>query len=88
MLPNVQPLGSRVLIEQVGMFSKSPAGLYRPPSQREDPWEGKVLAAGPLAHDVKAGDRVIYGRYAGRRVSLDGKEYTIMDVDSIFGVIA
>lgn len=85
---NVQPLGDRVLVQDVGPMDRSPSGLWMAPDWKEVPREGRVLAAGARVEpELRPGARIVYGRYAGRRVTLDGKEYIIMQEDSILGLL-
>jgi chaperonin GroES len=93
---NLKPLQDRVLVERVEAMNKSAGGLYIPDTAKEKPQEGKVVAAGKgkrredgtvAALDVKAGDRILFSKYAGNDVTVDGKEYIIMREDDILGVI-
>ena len=90
------PLQDRVLVERVEAMEKSAGGLFIPDSAKEKPQEGKVVAVGkgkrredgtlvPL--DVKKGDRILFSKYAGNDITLDGKEYIIMREDDILGVL-
>src|SRR5690348_7702959 len=98
--PTVTPLHANVLVEDVGPMDRSPSGLYMAPDWKEVPREGKVLAAGPgpqrqdgthMPLEVAPGDRIVYGRFAGRRVNLDlgagHKEYIMMEATSILGIL-
>ena len=93
---NLKPLQDRVLVERVEAMTKSAGGLYIPDTAKEKPQEGKVVAVGKgkrredgsvAALDVKAGDRILFSKYAGSDVTIDGKEYIIMREDDILGVI-
>ena len=93
---NLKPLQDRVLVERVEAMSKSAGGLYIPDTAKEKPQEGKVVAVGKgkrredgtiAALDVKAGDRILFSKYAGSDVTVDGKEYIIMREEDILGVI-
>jgi len=93
---NLRPLQDRVLVERVEAMEKSAGGLYIPDSAKEKPQEGKVVAVGKgkrredgslAALDVKAGDRILFAKYAGSDVTLDGKEFIIMREDDILGVL-
>ena len=92
----IKPLQDRVIVERVDALEKSAGGLYIPDSAKEKPQEGKVVAAGsgkrredgtinPL--DVKKGDRILFSKYAGSDVTIDGTEYIIMREDDILGVL-
>jgi len=93
---NIRPLQDRVIVERVAAEEKSAGGIIIPDTAKEKPQEGKVVAVGngkrredgtvtPL--DVKAGDRVLFSKYAGSDVTIDGKEYVIMREDDILGVL-
>ena len=93
---NLKPLQDRVLVERVEAMEKSAGGLFIPDTAKEKPQEGKVVAVGKgkrredgsvSALDVKAGDRILFSKYAGSDVTIDGKEYIIMREDDILGVI-
>ena len=93
---NLKPLQDRVLVERVEALNKSAGGLYIPDTAKEKPQEGKVVAVGKgkrredgtiSALDVKAGDRILFTKYAGSDVTIEGKEYIIMREDDILGVV-
>ena len=75
----IKPLADRVLVEPKEAETKTASGLYIPDTAKEKPQEGKVIAAGPGKKDepmeVKVGDEVIYGKYAGTEVTVEGKKY-------------
>jgi chaperonin GroES len=92
----IRPLQDRVLVERIDAEEKSAGGIIIPDSAKEKPQEGKIIAVGngkrgedgkaqPL--DVKAGDRILFSKYAGNDVTLDGTEYIIMREDDILGVL-
>ena len=92
-----RPLHDRVLIRRVESEEKTAGGIIIPDTAKEKPMEGEVVAAGPGARgddgklqpmDVKAGDRVLFGKWSGTEVKLDGEELIIMKVSDIMGVIA
>ena len=94
---NFRPLHDRVVIRRLEQESKSPGGIIIPDTAKEKPMEGEVIAVGPGARsddgkihplDVKAGDRVLFGKWSGTEVKLDGVEYIIMKESDIMGVIA
>ena len=76
----IKPLADRVVIEPKEAETKTASGLYIPDTAKEKPQQGKVVAAGPGKKDepmeVKVGDNVLYGKYSGTEVKLDGVEYT------------
>ena len=92
-----RPLHDRVLIRRVESEEKSAGGIIIPDTAKEKPMEGEVVAAGPGARnedgklqpmDVRAGDRVLFGKWSGTEVKLDGEELIIMKESDIMGVIA
>lgn len=88
---NIKPLADRVLVEPKEAETKTAGGLYIPDNAKEKPQEGVVLAVGAGKKDepmeVKAGDRVLYGKYAGTEVNVDGKTYMIMRQSDILAII-
>ena len=87
----IKPLADRVLVEPKEAETKTASGLYIPDTAKEKPQEGKVIAAGPGKKDepmeVKVGDEVIYGKYAGTEVKVDGVEYSILRQSDILAVV-
>jgi len=96
MAMRVRPLQDRVIVRRVEeQEQKSAGGIIIPDTAKEKPQEGKVVAVGPgkkedgkvLSLDVKAGDRVLFGKYAGTEIKLDGEEHLILREEDILGVI-
>jgi len=87
----IQPLSDRVLVEPVPAEEKTASGLYIPDTAKEKPLKGKVVAVGPGKKDepltVKAGDTVLYGKYSGTELKLDGSDYLMMREDDILAII-
>jgi len=92
-----RPLHDRVLVRRVESEEKTAGGIIIPDTAKEKPMEGEVVAAGPGARsedgklqpmDVKSGDRVLFGKWSGTEVKLDGEELIIMKESDIMGVIA
>ena len=92
-----RPLHDRVVIQRVDEEAKTKGGIIIPDTAKEKPMEGKVVAVGPGARgddgkiqplDVKAGDRVLFGKWSGTEVKLDGDELIIMKEADIMGIIA
>jgi chaperonin GroES len=92
----IRPLQDRVIVKRVEEKEKTKGGIIIPDTAKEKPMEGKVIAVGkgkiledgkihPL--DVKAGDRILFGKYAGTEVKIDEEEHLIMREDDILGVI-
>ena len=93
---NLKPLHDRVLVERVNQEDKTKGGIIIPDTAQEKPMEGKVLAAGSgarnengqvVALDVKKGDRILFGKWSGTEVKIDGKELLIMKESDIMGII-
>ncbi len=91
-----RPLHDRVVVKRVDSETKSAGGIIIPDTATEKPQEGKVIAVGPgnrgddnkvVALDVKAGDRVLFGKWSGTEVKIDGDELLIMKESDIMGVI-
>ena len=91
-----RPLHDRVLIRRVGQEEKSRGGIIIPDTAQEKPMEGEIVAVGPGARgedgsvqplDVKAGDRVLFGKWSGTEIKLEGEELIIMKEADIMGII-
>jgi chaperonin GroES len=87
----VKPLADRVLVEAAEAETKTAGGIIIPDTAKEKPMKGKIIAAGPGKKDepttVKVGDTVLYGKYAGTEITIDGKEYLIMKESDIYAII-
>lgn len=92
----VKPLNDRALVVRVEEEQKTRGGIIIPDTAKEKPMEGKVVAAGPgkrdekghrVPLDIKAGDRVLFSKYAGTEIEIDGVEHLFMREDDILGVI-
>jgi len=92
----IRPLQDRVIVRRVEEEEKTKGGIIIPDTAKEKPMEGKVIAVGKgklmedgkvHALDVKAGDRILFGKYSGTEVKIDGEEHLIMREDDILGVI-
>jgi chaperonin GroES len=95
-MTTIRPLHDRVLIRRTEEEEKTAGGIIIPDSAKEKPVQGEVVAVGAGARaengtvtplDVKAGDLVLFGKWAGTEVKLDGQEYVIMKESDIFGII-
>ncbi|MBP3425503.1 MAG: co-chaperone GroES [Rikenellaceae bacterium] len=88
---NVKPLSDRVLVEPNPAEEKTAGGLYIPDTAKEKPLAGKVVAVGPGTSEVKmevaVGDQVLYGKYSGTEINIDGKDYLIMRQNDILAII-
>ncbi|MBU1486740.1 co-chaperone GroES [bacterium] len=92
----IKPLGDRVLVKRVEEAAKTNSGIIIPDTAKEKPQEGKVIAVGPgktndkgekTPMEVAAGDKILFGKYSGTEVKLEGEEYLIMHQDDILGII-
>jgi chaperonin GroES len=92
----VKPLQDRVLVLRIEEDEKTAGGIIIPDSAKEKPQEGKVVAVGPgkmddqgkrIAMGVKAGDRVLFGKYAGTEIKIEGVEHLIMREEDILGIV-
>lgn len=92
----LRPLGDRVIAKSLDLIEKTAGGIYLPDSAKEKPIEAEVVAVGEgitladgtvVPIDVKVGDKIVYAKYAGTEVKVDGDEYVILRADDIFGVI-
>ena len=88
---NIKPLADRVLVEPLEAETKTASGIIIPDSAKEKPQQGVVIAVGAGKKDepmtVKVGDQVLYGKYSGNEISVDGKKYLIMHESDIFAII-
>ena len=96
MAKNFRPLHDRVLVRRVDEDEKSAGGIIIPDTAKEKPSQGEILAAGPGARDesgkivkldVKVGDRILFGKWSGTEVTLDGEELIIMKESDVMGVL-
>ena len=92
----IKPLSDRILIEPLEAETKTQGGIYIPDNAKEKPQKGKVVAAGPgrksekgdvVALEVKVGDVVLYGKYSGTEVTVDGKDFLIVKESDILAVL-
>ena len=92
----VRPLNDRILIKRVAEETKTAGGLFIPETAKEKPQRGVVVAVGKgrlledgkrVALDVKAKDQILFGKYAGTEIKLDGEEHIVLKEDEILGVI-
>ncbi|AMV71016.1 co-chaperone GroES [Desulfuromonas carbonis] len=93
---NIRPLHDRIIVERLEEETKTAGGLIIPDTAKEKPQQGKVIAVGKgkktedgkvLPLDVKVGDKVLFGKYSGTDIKLDGKEFLMMREDDILGVV-
>jgi len=95
-MANIKPLGDKVVVQVTESEEKTASGIYLPDSAKKKPQEGKVIAIGNgrvldngerNQLTVKVGDRVLFSKYGGNEVTIDGEEYTILDEDQIYAII-
>ena len=93
---NINPLGDRIVIKPMEAEEKTKGGIILPDTAKEKPVEGSIVAAGPgrksddgkvVEMEVKVGDKVLYGKYSGTEVTIDGEEYLIMKESDIFAIV-
>jgi chaperonin GroES len=95
MATKIRPLHDRVIVKRIEEEEKTKGGIIIPDTAKEKPQEGRVIAVGPGKNDdgkviplgVKAGDKILFGKYSGTEIKLDGEEHLIMREDDILGVI-
>lgn len=95
-MATIRPLNDRIIVRRVEEQEQMRGGLYIPDTAKEKPQEGEVIAVGNgkilnngdrVAIDIKVGDKVLFGKYSGTEVKLDGEEYLILREDDVLGVI-
>jgi len=93
---NVRPLYDRIVVKRIEEKEMKIGGLFIPDNAKEKPQEGEVVAVGKgkrledgkiVALDVKVGDRILFGKYSGSEIKLDGEEYMIMREDEVLGIL-
>ena len=96
MATNIKPLHDRVIVKRIEEGEQVRGGIIIPDTAKEKPQEGEVIAVGEgkrkddgtrIPLDIQAGDRVLFGKYSGSEIKLDGEEYLIMREDEILGII-
>ncbi|MEW6186332.1 MAG: co-chaperone GroES [Thermodesulfobacteriota bacterium] len=92
----IRPLHDRVIVQRIEEEEKTKGGIIIPDTAKEKPQEGKVIAVGPgkvlengtkMTLDVKVGDKILFGKYSGTEIKIEGDEYLMMREDDILGVI-
>jgi len=95
-MANLKPLGDKVVVQLVEQEEKTASGIYLPDSAKKKPQEGKIIAIGGgrvldsgerNKLSVKVGDRVLFSKYGGNEVTVEGQEYTILDEDQIYAIL-
>ncbi len=91
----VRPLHDRVIVQRIAEEEKTKGGIIIPDTAKEKPQEGRVVAVGPGKHedgkvvplDVKAGDKILFGKYSGAEIKLNGEEHLILREEDILGIV-
>ncbi|MGO9453873.1 MAG: co-chaperone GroES [Candidatus Binataceae bacterium] len=95
-MTKIRPLGDRILVKRIKEEEKTKGGIIIPDTAKEKPQEGKVVAVGKGKHneegkliplEVKAGDKILFGKYSGSEIKLEGEEHLILREDDILGII-
>ena len=84
---NFKPLGDRVLAERVEDATTTASGIIIPDNAKEKPSQGKIVAVSEDVENINIGDTVVFGKYSGNELTLDGTEYLILEADEIFGIV-
>lgn len=93
---SLKPMYDRILVEPIEQEEKTPSGIYIPDTAKEKPMHGKVVAVGVGYRDdkgnllplqIKVGDKVLYGKWAGTEIKVEGKELVIMKESDVFGIV-
>ncbi len=96
-MANLKPLGDKVVVQLIEAEEKTASGIYLPDSAKKKPTEGKVISVGEGRTldsgeknqlTVKVGDRVLFSKYGGNEVTVDGQDYTILDEDQIYAILS
>lgn len=94
---NIRPLGERVIVRALPQEEKTKSGIYLPDTAKEKPQQGEVMAVGngkvtddgkTVAMNVKTGDKVLYGKYSGTEVKIEGEEYLIIKESEILAILS
>lgn len=85
---NFKPLGDRLLVKAIEESNTTASGIIIPDNAKEKPSRAEVVAIGAEVEDVTVGDTVVYGKYSGTELALDGKEYIVLELSDVLGVIS
>ncbi len=85
---NFKPLGDRLLVKSVEESNTTASGIIIPDNAKEKPNQAEVVAVGNDVEDVKVGDTVVFGKYSGTELSLEGTAYIVLDLSDVLGVIS
>ncbi|MCK9162245.1 MAG: co-chaperone GroES [Arcobacter butzleri] len=84
---NFQPLGERVLVKRVEEENKTASGIIIPDNAKEKPQRGEVVAISSKIEEIAVGNKVVFGKYSGTEISIDGVDYLVLEEKDILGVI-
>lgn len=84
---NFQPLGKRVLVKRLEEANKTASGIIIPDNAQEKPSSGEVVAVSNEVSELKVGDRVVFGKYAGNEIALANDKFLVINIEDIFGII-
>lgn len=84
---NFQPLGKRVLVQRLEEATTTASGIIIPDNAKEKPSQGTVISVSTEVENVNAGDIVVFGKYAGNELSIEGQTYLVIEADDLFGII-
>lgn len=84
---NFKPLGKRILVERLEEDTKTSSGIIIPDNAKEKPLSAKVVAISDECKEVAMGETVVFGKYKGDEIKLDGKEYIVLDIEDVLGII-
>lgn len=84
---NFKPLGKRVLVKRLEEENMTSSGIIIPDNAKEKPSKGEVVAVSSEVTELSCGNTVVFGKYSGNEISLDGVKYLVLDTDDIFGII-
>lgn len=84
---NFKPLGKRVLVKRLEEENTTSSGIIIPDNAKEKPSSGEVVAVSSEVTEIACGNTVVFGKYSGNEIALDGEKYLVVDVDDLFGII-
>lgn len=84
---NFQPLGKRVLVQRVEEATTTASGIIIPDNAKEKPSQGKVIAISSEVENIAVDDTIVFGKYSGSELSLEGTKYLVMEVDDVLGIL-
>ncbi|MBE0515618.1 co-chaperone GroES [Sulfurimonas sp.] len=84
---NFQPLGKRVLVKRVEEANTTSSGIIIPDNAQEKPSKGEVVAVSSEVSDISCGDMVVFGKFSGSEISLDGDKFLVLETEDVFGIV-